>query len=714
MLRLSNGLALCALTALGALETRPAAAEQRGAPPSVVSFDAVEADSNDSRPRMAAMLAPVQGADAAEAETDALGRGLNLAKPGVAGGDVLGAAFDQAVLDDAAKLTEWEGPVAPERAYPAALYEALKKTDKSVRAVYFAADYAPIWIQEEGDVAKAQSLLAALSLAEAHALPAERYGREDLLARLQELNSEFAVASRRRPVEPADAAPETDVETADAAKLGEKAATETFDDLDAAAAAAAARATYGDAEGAKPAAVDAPQQAESSAAPATVAAMNVAIELDYAKVAALELDLTRAYLTFAADMSVGFIEPGSLSKHIDVERPEVDQTALLLLAKRADDLTDLAQNLAPQTEDYQRLLVAYSRMRAVAAHGDWGPEIKAKRSVRLQDRGENVDDLRARLIKIGFLSAKAPRTTHPENGATLFDELTETALKRFQSRHGLASDGVAGANTKAALNVSAAERVAQLAANLERARWMHRAMDGRRVQVNIPDYHVDLLQDGKPVYRSRVVVGKPRHETPEFNDEMTTVIVNPYWHVPRSIATKELLPQLQENRNAMKRQNIAIYKEDGRPVNNWFIDWDDYSVDHFPFRMRQNPGPGNALGEVKFIFPNKHAVYLHDTPAKSLFMKSRRAFSHGCIRVHKPQLLAKTLLSVQSNDPAAEYASLRSVPRETQTPLKKRVPVHIVYRTAWVEPSGALQLRQDVYGRDALLIGAMRKAGANI
>lgn len=713
------GAALCAVIAFAAAAPQSASAgpadasyqlaqnrpvlmlRRSGEPPAIVSYDPEGSPGAASRDPQDSAQDEVDSSGRADADTDALGRGVNHAAPVRAGAGTLGAAFDPALIEEAERLRRVKGPVAPHGAYAAAIQAAIAEEGEPLRSVYFSAGYAPIWIDADGGAEKAKALIDALGMAHAHALPAGRYGRNGLAERLQSLEGEVAEAKRERE--------ERVQEIAEAHRARELEAREQ-----AAREREAREATDPDALHAEEfgASKPIPVSAEIPMRAPAAAAMELPLELDLAAFAALERDLTKAYLSFASDLSGGAIDPAALGqKDIDIKRPVADPLALAVLARRSGDIGALAASLPPQTADYQRLLAIYATMRAIEHAGGWGEKVVSDRSIRPLDRGEKIDALRARLVKMGDLRADAPRVVHPENGQTINDEHIEAALKRFQRRHGLAADGVAGAQTKGALNVTVEERVRQVAVNLERARWMNKPMDGRRIQVNIPDFHVDMLESGAPVFRSRVVVGKPKHQTPEFEDEMTEVIVNPFWHVPYSIATKELLPELQRDRNALKRQNIEVYHSDGRRVTSWWIDWDDYGQGNFPFHMRQNPGPGNALGMVKFIFPNHHSVYLHDTPAKSLFTKARRAFSHGCIRVHKPHLLATTLLGAQSRNPEAEYSRLRAANYEQHTPLKKRVPVHIVYRTAWVEEGHGLQLREDIYGRDAMLAEFMEREG---
>ncbi|MEL6977347.1 MAG: L,D-transpeptidase family protein [Pseudomonadota bacterium] len=438
---------------------------------------------------------------------------------------------------------------------------------------------------------------------------------------------------------------------------------------------------------------------------------SMAFERDAAQ---LELALSDAFVLFASDLASGFIDPRSLSRNMDVERPRPNAAALLLAARRAGDMSALAERMAPQTRDYQHLLGLYDALRRMSADQVWGAPVTTSRAVRPFDRGPVIDALKTRLAALGDLPAGAPRATHPETGETLYDQAVERAVRAFQGRHGLAVDGVVGANTRAALNASALDRARQVAVNLERARWRNVAKGARHVQVNIPDYHVDVMERGRSIFRTATVVGKRQHQTPEFSDVMTHLVINPRWHVPYSIATEQLLPQLQEDPGALERRGFKVFSDSGRSVDPWLVDWWGLDRGFFPYRLRQEPGPQNALGEVKFIFPNHHAVYLHDTPSRRLFGEAHRAFSHGCVRVEDPRALAKVLLAPQSADPARVYRRALASPGERHIEIKDELRVHLLYRTAWVDQAGRLQLRPDVYRRDAKIAAEMAAEGLSL
>ncbi len=295
-----------------------------------------------------------------------------------------------------------------------------------------------------------------------------------------------------------------------------------------------------------------------------------------------------------------------------------------------------------------------------------------------------------------------------------FDPALEAAVEAFQSEHGLVADGVVGKATLAAVNAPIETRLAQIAVNLERLRWMPRDLGPRYLYVNIPDFTVRLVEDGAPVWESKVVVGKARvTETAEFSDEMTYIVVNPSWHIPNSIAIRDYLPKLQRDPMVLKRQGIDLMTRGGTTINPKLVDFTVYTPENFPFRIKQRPSDDNALGKVKFMFPNEHSIYLHDTPHKEYFARDVRAYSNGCIRVEKPDQLAHILLTGQVPDPAAAFDGWVAARSERDVPLDRPIAIHIVYRTAFFD-DGEIRFRPDVYGRDARAFEALEAAGVTL
>jgi murein L,D-transpeptidase YcbB/YkuD len=285
--------------------------------------------------------------------------------------------------------------------------------------------------------------------------------------------------------------------------------------------------------------------------------------------------------------------------------------------------------------------------------------------------------------------------------AASYDADLEAAVKSFQELHSIAATGVVDAATLAALNVPLDWRIQQVAINQQRWRWMPDDLGERHFFVNIPYFHLVAREAGKPVMDIRVVVGKPGHNTPIFSEEMESVVFSPYWNIPDTIAETETAPAIARDPNYLARQGIEIRRASGGAeiINASDVKWD--SPDALKgLVFRQKPGEGNALGRVKFLFPNEYNVYLHDTPADSLFARPGRAFSHGCVRVEEPETLAKYVLKgYQDWDEQAIFTAMRSGV-EKHLKLKEKIPVHIAYFTAWVDENRGLHFQPDIYGYD--------------
>ncbi len=324
-------------------------------------------------------------------------------------------------------------------------------------------------------------------------------------------------------------------------------------------------------------------------------------------------------------------------------------------------------------------------------------------SVKPGASGNAVVALRNRLVRMGYLRRSATRT---------YDADLQRAVQLFQIDHGLEPDGVAGDGTIKEINRSVTDRLKSILVAMERERWMNIERGERHIWVNLTDFTAKIIDGGgKVTFETRSVVGKNRGDTrspPEFSDEMEHMIVNPTWNVPpRSIAVSEYLPALQRNPNAAGHLRITDVR--GRVVDRSAVDFTQYTAGNFPpFDMKQPPSSRNALGLVKFMFPNRHNIYLHDTPSKSLFGREVRTFSHGCIRLQKPFEFGYALLARQTGDPKGTFHAALDTGRETQIDLEEHVPVHIVYRTAVMPAKGGrANYRRDVYGRDAKVWNAL-------
>jgi L,D-transpeptidase YcbB len=289
----------------------------------------------------------------------------------------------------------------------------------------------------------------------------------------------------------------------------------------------------------------------------------------------------------------------------------------------------------------------------------------------------------------------------------LYDATLEQAVKAFQERHGLAPDGAIGPGTRTAMNVPVEQRVDQMRVNLERARWTLHEIKGEFVLVDVAGFYVSYFRNDEPIWTSKVVVGRDQRETPIFRSQITYVVFNPTWTIPPGILVKDKLPDLKRNPGALKKMNIRVLDGSGREVNPYSVNWQQYGPSRLPpYQFVQDPGPNNALGLVKIMFPNPYLVYLHDSPAKSLYEQDQRTFSSGCIRVQKAFELAELVL----NDPQWNRQSIDAViaTKETRTVnLKQPVPVLILYWTAQPRADGQMVFRNDVYGRDPATLAAL-------
>jgi len=418
----------------------------------------------------------------------------------------------------------------------------------------------------------------------------------------------------------------------------------------------------------------------------------------------LEVELTRTFLTFARDMQTGVLIPAQVDADIVREVPYRDRGSYLIRFARTDDPSAFLAGLVPQTREYRALLKQKLTLERLVAEGGWGPEVRASK-LEPGDQGRDVVALRNRMIAMGYM---------PRNVKSSYDADMVKAVQRFQARHGLEEDGVAGAGTLAEINVDPQTRLRAVLVALERERWLNRDRGERHILVNLADFHARIIDDGHEIFRTRSVIGKnvSDRRSPEFSDVMEHMVINPSWFVPRSIATKEYLPQLQQNPNAVS--HLVITDVQGRRVDRGAVDFTRYSTRSFPFDMRQPPGRSNALGLVKFMFPNKYNIYLHDTPQKHLFAREVRAYSHGCIRLADPFDFAYALLAVQEADPEGYFQRILRTGSETKVELDQPVPVHLIYRTAQTDEKGQIEYRRDVYGRDAKIWNALSEAGVTL
>ncbi len=414
----------------------------------------------------------------------------------------------------------------------------------------------------------------------------------------------------------------------------------------------------------------------------------------------LDVALSKMFLQYAGDIRSGVLVPKRIDKDIvrTVLRWDRKQT---LEAFVKSSPNGFIKKLPPQSSQYALLMKNKLLMEKRIAKGGFGPKVGAS-SLKVGQSGGHVVALRNRLIAMGYLKRSASQT---------YDGALQKAVQQYQLDNGLPADGVAGKATIVQINKSAQERLQSIMVAMERERWLNQPLGKRHILVNLADFTAKIVDSGKVTFITRSVVGKNSSDrrSPEFSDVMEFMIINPTWNVPRSIATKEYLPQMQRNPGAAG--HLRIVDSRGRTISRSQIDFNAYTASTFPYALKQPPSSRNALGLVKFMFPNPYNIYLHDTPSKSLFQRNVRAFSHGCIRLAQPFDFAYALLAKQESNPQAFFKKILATGNETRVDLKKPVPVHLIYRTAIAKPKGGVEYRRDVYGRDAKIFRALTKAG---
>ncbi len=414
----------------------------------------------------------------------------------------------------------------------------------------------------------------------------------------------------------------------------------------------------------------------------------------------VEVELSRVFLRYARDVQTGMLVPARVDSGIVREIPYRDRSSYLVnFAKSAP--RGFLKALPPQSSQYRALMKEKLRLERLLGQGGWGATVPAN-SLKPGQSGINVVALRNRLIAMGYMGRSATQS---------YDADIQKAVQAFQTAHGLTSDGVVGTGTMNEINVSVEKRLQSVIVAMERERWINMDLGRRHILVNQTDFTAKIVDRGNVTFQTRSVIGKNTSDrrSPEFSDVMEFMVVNPSWYVPRSIVTKEYLPKLKNNPNAAG--HIEITDSRGRRVNRAAVDFSQFNARNFPFAMRQPPSKRNALGLVKFMFPNKYNIYLHDTPSKNLFDRETRAFSHGCIRLADPFDFAYALLARQSSDPKGLFQRTLNTGKETKIVLEEPVPVHIIYRTAVIDSKGRAEYRRDVYGRDGKIWQALENAG---
>jgi murein L,D-transpeptidase YcbB/YkuD len=411
---------------------------------------------------------------------------------------------------------------------------------------------------------------------------------------------------------------------------------------------------------------------------------------DESEAAGLDVWLTYLYLQYASDLTNGLSNLAHADPEWKLDGKRIDVLALLEQSLDRNRIAESLAELTPSHAQYTGLRDALQKYRQIAQQGGW-PQVPATLKLKPGQQHAAVAVIARRLAITGDFTGSI------SDGATTYGSELQEAVKRFQRRHGLTDDGVIAPATIAQMNVPVERRIDRIGLNLERWRWLPRDLGERYVLVNIPEYRLEVWDHGKVPVTMRVVVGKKDTPTPIFNDDMTYVVFAPYWNVPPDIATKETIPSAMKDPAFLQRTNMEVLDSSGNVVDPASID----SSHPGNYRFCQRPGGSNSLGYVKFMFPNQFNVYLHDTPADSLFARAARSFSHGCVRLEHPEALATYVLGDQPEWTPERIQEAMHGGQEKSVKLKAPLPVYLGYWTARTSADGILQFRDDLYGIDA-------------
>lgn len=426
---------------------------------------------------------------------------------------------------------------------------------------------------------------------------------------------------------------------------------------------------------------------------------------DPARLTDLDILLTDAFLTLGCHLSAGCVNPVTIEAEWFAKRGSVDVSSVLEQALRNKQIRESLIRLRPMQGSYERLRQVLARYRELSLKGEW-PLVSGGSLLKEGSLSGRVLELRKRLSVSGDLMADAAKE------GDFFDEKLRQSLITFQKRHGLIPDGVLGPATVNALNVPLTQRIRQIELNMERLRWILGNVEQRSIVVNIANFQLDVMENGKSILSMKVVVGKPYWRTPVFTAKMTYIVINPPWNVPDRIARQEVLKKIKNNPHYLAEQNIKVLRgwvPREEEIDPETIDWSGITPKTLTYHFRQEPGPLNPLGRLKFMFPNTFDVYLHDTSAKRLFSENVRTFSHGCTRIEKPIELGEYVL--RDNPEWTRERLLTAIEEGTEKKvlISRPLNVHFLYLTAWVDEGGTLQFRNDIYARDKSLDEALRK-----
>ncbi len=414
--------------------------------------------------------------------------------------------------------------------------------------------------------------------------------------------------------------------------------------------------------------------------------------------------LNDAFVAYASDLSTGRVNANRVDGDIDIQQRKVSRDDLLKAAAGAPDFAAWLASLAPKG-DYPALQKVLADLRGQRATTVYTP-LPGGDLLKPGMTDARVPVLRTRLGELGLTVPRAGGRSE------VYDDAGAAVGKPYQETKGRTVDGVIGANTTRSLNTSLEDRIQQVIANLERRRWLPEDLGPRYVLVNAGDYSMVFVDGGQKVFESLVIVGTPKNPTPEIQSVMHGFQTNPYWTVPQSIAGEEYLPMLRRDPNALAGSGFKIFSswsDNDSELDPNTVDWNSVHPKAFPYRVRQEPGPSNALGYIFFGFANKYGIYMHDTASRWLFTEGSRNFSHGCIRLQNPLDFAEKVFKGRPGFDKGRVQQVIAAGQQAHYGFPEPVVLHVTYRTVGIGSDGAPVFRDDVYGRDKRVVAAMAK-----
>lgn len=422
--------------------------------------------------------------------------------------------------------------------------------------------------------------------------------------------------------------------------------------------------------------------------------------------AQLDIILTDALLRLAYHLNFGKVVPATLDPDWNLRREFLTRDPVAKLNYVLGSEKKLSQFLDHSLDQgilYNGLIIALAQYRQIQQQGGW-KTVPSGAALKPGMNDSRVPLIKARLQVSGDLEKNEIKVSDDDYNAMLAE-----AVKQFQQRHNLAVDGVIGRGTLEQMNISVESRIEQIRANLERIRWVKRNLGDEFVLVNIAGFKVYYFQGNKIIWKSRAQVGKDFRKTPVFRDDINYLVFNPTWTVPPTILSKDILPRLKKNPGYLQKKNMNVINSKGKIIDASKINWSTMTAKNFPYMIRQEPGPSNALGRVKIMFPNKHLVYLHDTPSKSKFNRSERAFSSGCIRIEHPFELVELLLKDSDKWNQKSFTEILATGKLKNINLPEKVPVLLLYFTTLIDENGKLIFYKDIYNRDENIIKELKQ-----